>query len=96
MPGGETTRSIVVSPGATTTYTVTDAGDLSDAVATVTLDLVNPLPTVTINPTDRSICWGVDTEIELTGLSANTQYYIYHETTAAFGPSSYTTTLSPA
>jgi uncharacterized repeat protein (TIGR01451 family) len=56
-PGGETSQSILVSPAATTTYTVmiTDGSPdcVNSASATVT---VNPLPLVTVN--SETICVG--------------------------------------
>lgn len=63
LPGG----SIVVSPTANTTYTVTGTalnGCTSEAQLTVT---VNPLPTVTTSPPSAAICQGSSVTITANG-----------------------------
>jgi gliding motility-associated-like protein len=57
LPGGATTQSITVSPGSSTTYTVTYtlAGCSGTGTGTVT---INPVPTVSINPLTSTICAG--------------------------------------
>ncbi len=59
-PGGMTTQSITVSPGATTTYTVTYDLNGCQATATGTVT-VNPQPTVSVN--NASICAGQTTTL---------------------------------
>lgn len=56
-PGGATTQTISVSPGSTTTYTVTYtlSGCPGSATRTIT---VNPVPSVSISPATSSICAG--------------------------------------
>ncbi|MBL7883242.1 MAG: SprB repeat-containing protein, partial [Bacteroidia bacterium] len=63
-PGGQTTQTINVSPGTTTTYTVTYtlAGCSNVATGTVT---VNSLPTIAVNST--SICPGQNATLTATG-----------------------------
>lgn len=58
MPGSLTTPPFVVTPSATTTYTVTGTavnGCTNTATRTVT---VNPLPVITLNATQLNLCIG--------------------------------------
>ncbi len=69
-PGGATTASIYVSPGSTTTYSVTgtsSAGCSATNTATVT---VNITPTVTVSP--ATICMGSSSTLTASGGTAYT------------------------
>lgn len=64
-PSGE---SPVVSPTDTTEYTVTieDANGCASAASASTTVIVNPLPVVSINPTNAKICLGETTTLNTT------------------------------
>jgi PKD repeat protein len=68
MPGSLTGSSVVVSPGATTTYTVTGTSGCSST--TTQLITVNPSPTVTATASNPTICSGNTST--LTGTGATT------------------------
>ncbi|MGB3901683.1 MAG: PKD domain-containing protein, partial [Bacteroidales bacterium] len=59
---GATTSSITVTPIATTTYTVTGTNAGCTGTATISVT-VNPLPTVSIDPSQLSICIGSSTTL---------------------------------
>jgi gliding motility-associated-like protein len=69
--GGEITNPIIVSPAATTSYTVTATsnGCSNTAVATVT---VNPVPSVTVN--SPTICEGTSATLTATTSSSGGDY----------------------
>ncbi|NLY21740.1 MAG: PKD domain-containing protein, partial [Bacteroidales bacterium] len=59
---GDSTASITVTPNATTTYTVTGTNAGCTGTATISVT-VNPLPTVSIDPSQLSICIGSSTTL---------------------------------
>ena len=59
---GGNTSSITVTPSATTTYTVTGTNAGCTGTATISVT-VNPLPTVSIDPSQLSICIGSSTTL---------------------------------
>ncbi len=76
---GETTASIVVSPVATTTYTVTVSDGTCTGIKSITIT-VNPLPTITISPNPAAICIG--SNIDLTATGGGTYIWSTSETTS--------------
>jgi gliding motility-associated-like protein len=84
-PGGLTGSSITVSPGSTTTYTVTDntVGCSGTAYATV---VVNPLPFISVNPI--TICEGSSGTLNATGTAVS---FLWSD-----GSVSNPTTISPS
>ncbi len=69
LPGNATGTSVVVSPTATTIYTVTGLnGGLCSDTKTIQID-VNPTPTVVVNPLPAVIC--LNNTITLTASGAN-------------------------
>lgn len=71
---GSSSSSIIVSPGSSTTYTVTGTspeGCTSIASGTIT---VNPLPIVALNTTGNIICNGESTSISATSNLAGSAY----------------------
>jgi gliding motility-associated-like protein len=59
---GDSTASITVTPSTTTTYTVTGTNAGCTGTATISVT-VNPLPTVSIDPSQSSICIGSSTTL---------------------------------
>lgn len=68
MPGNLTGANIIVSPLATTVYTVIGANAICSGVSTITLS-TNPNPTVTTASSSFSVCAG--TSVTLTAFGAN-------------------------
>ncbi len=72
MPGGSLTSSIVVSPGVTTTYTVTgNSGAGCSASVAVTLS-VTTTPTITASASPATICAGSSSTLSAVGASSYT------------------------
>jgi hypothetical protein len=71
IAAGTTTPKVTVSPSGNTTYTVTGttAGCSSTASILIT---VNPLPTITVNPTSVTTC--VNTPVDLTASGNSASY----------------------
>ena len=68
-PVNSTTTSITVSPIIKTTYTVTGTDNNSCKSTASAVITVNTLPTVTVNPTNISICKGSPTNLTAGGAS---------------------------
>ena len=69
-PGAQTGSSIVVSPTASTTYTV-DGTDANGCMATLmTAITVNPLPTLTVSATPSTICIGASSSLTAAGATS--------------------------
>src|SRR3990172_9211022 len=69
-PGAQTGSSIVVSPTASTTYTV-DGTDANGCMATLmTAITVNPLPTLTVSATPSTICIGASSSLTAAGVTS--------------------------
>lgn len=65
-PGNIPLSSVVVSPGTTTTYTVT--GETNGCIGTETVTVnVNPTPTVNTSASSSTICLGATTTLSATG-----------------------------
>lgn len=71
-PGGQTTSTVSVSPGSTTTYTVTGLTSPNNCLRSATKTItVNSLPTLTISPSStNTIC--LNSSITLTASGAST------------------------
>jgi gliding motility-associated-like protein len=82
---------ITVSPGATSTYsvTVTDGNNCSSSASTTVT--VNPLPTVSISPASATICNGTSLVITVTGGNSYLWSNTYTASTINVTPSSTTT-----
>jgi len=66
MPGSVTSNTVSVSPGTSTTYTVT--GDSLGCMATQTIAVnITPTPTISINSSGTSICSGQSTVLTGSG-----------------------------
>jgi len=65
--GGQTGASIVVTPSATTTYSVTATDSNGCQAATSVTVTVNPLPVATVTATPSQICAGDTTVLSATG-----------------------------
>jgi hypothetical protein len=85
----DTTSSILVSPTATITYTLTEANGVCTAttIATVT---VNALPTITVSATSNTVCAG--NTVALTASGATTYTWSTTETTTTISATPTVTT----
>ena len=87
----ETTSKIKVSPTSSTTYSVVGTNNYgceNTATKTVT---VNPLPTITFNPSNPAICYGGSISISVSGAN----YYTWTPNTGLTNTSSSTVTANP-
>ena len=92
MPGSMSGSSVVVSPTANTTYTVTGTSSFGCTNTQTVSVTVNSLPTVTASGSPSSICNG--TSASLTGVGANTYDWMpgsLSGTTVSVSPSATTT-----
>lgn len=71
MPGGSSTNPLPVTPGSTTTYTVTGESSGCTATQVITVN-VNQLPTVNIAAQPASLCAGQTTTLTASGASTYT------------------------
>jgi len=86
-----TTPTITATPPTTTTYSITGT-DANRCYNTITTKIiVNPLPTITINPINMSICYGTSTSLSASG--ANT--YIWTPTITPSNTKATTITANP-
>lgn len=69
--GSATTSTVSVSPGATTTYTVTGANGTCSATQTVMVT-VNTSPTITVTATPTTVCAGQSAVLSASGASTYT------------------------
>jgi len=86
---GETSNSITVSPGSTTTYTVTGTTGACSQIQTITL-LVDPTPTVNVTASPPVICSGGSSVLTATG--GTTYYWSTGATTSSITVSPIVTT----
>jgi gliding motility-associated-like protein len=75
-PGGATTPAITVSPGANTTYTVTYTLPTTCAQTATQAVTVKTVPTVTVTPTQGTICNGASTTLN-TNVSSGGGTYVW-------------------
>ena len=64
---GATTSSITISPGTTTTYTVSGSTGACNAIPQTTVITVDPTPTITVNATPTVICSGASSTLTAGG-----------------------------
>jgi hypothetical protein len=69
QPGGSTSSSLSVSPGATTTYTVTGTNAAGCSATSTVQITVNTTPTVSTSVTLATICSGQSTSLSASGAS---------------------------
>lgn len=65
-PGGSTSNPLVVSPGTSTTYTVTGSTSGCNSTQVVSVN-VNPLPTIGVSAQPSGICTGQSTTLTASG-----------------------------
>lgn len=71
QPGAFTTTVIAVTPTITTTYTVTGTNGSCNSTKTITIN-VTSLPSITVTPSNTTICSGNCTSLSATGATSYT------------------------
>ena len=89
LPGGQTTASVVVTPTANTTYTVTGSNGTCSSTKTITIN-ITATPTVVTSITNTTICSGTSVVVNATGATTYTWLPSGSGSTSTLSPTSTT------